>query len=164
LLAVPALAVPLLLCAVVASGPAYAKNANSNQTVNCRSVGGTLSSWTLGGCSAPPITGNTSTAITPAFPTRAQIDFEATITWNNARLGGRAGGSDGTTTIKVSVFAVTRNKCPTANTEWELAGTILGNTPAKPAVKGKVKIFACVSNSGALTNRLKKGNLRPAKL
>ncbi len=163
LLAIPALVVPLLLSAVVVSGPAFAKNPNAKQPVMCRTVTGTVSSWQLLSCNAAPITGSQSNSITPAFPTTAQINYEATIAWNNGRYGGRGGNPAGTTTIKASASATPKNKCALGSTEWELAGTILSNTVV-PAVKGKVKIFACVSTSGALTNRFKKGNLKPAKL
>jgi len=125
-------------------------------------VTGTVSSWQLASCGPPAITGGYSTLITPAFPTTAQIAFQATITWN-PNDAAKAGGPAGTTTIKVAALKTAKNKCATGSTEWELAGAVASNT-VSPAVKGKVKIFACVSTSGALTNKLKKGNLRPAKL
>ncbi len=162
LLTIPAVIVPLVLSGLIASGPAWARGINAKKPVACRTVTGTVSSWELQSCSNPAITGGFSTSITPAFPTTAQIGFDITITWNPDDAA-KAGGPSGTTTVKVSVSKLTKNKCAAGKTEWEVSGAVLSNT-VKPAVKGKIKIFVCESTSGALTNRLKKGNLRPAKL
>lgn len=162
-LVIPALVVPLVLGTLAVSGPAFAKSPTAKSVVACRTVGGTVSNWTLSSCSAPAITGDNSTSITPAFPTTAQLTYQATITWNNGRNGARGGSTPGTTTIKVSASNPTKNKCATGSTEWELVGTISAST-GSPTAKGKVKIFACVSNAGVVTNKLKKGNLRAAKL
>jgi len=160
LLAIPAVIVPLMLSAVVVSGPAFARGVSGKKTVACRTLSGTAGgSWALLGCNQTVITGFSSLAITPSFPTAATPDFVATITWNQ---GAHRGPTNGTTTITVSVFKP-KNKCASGSTEWELNGAVTSNT-VSPAVKGKVKMFACVTASHVVSNTLRKGNLKAAKL
>jgi hypothetical protein len=60
--------------------------------------------------------------------------------------------------LNVSQLVAKKNRCGSAFSEWSLAGTVTGNT-VSPAVKGKVKIFACVNNStGVVTGK------KPVKL
>lgn len=157
MLTIPALAVPLLLSSVVLDGPAMAKG---NKTVNCRTVTGTVAGWGLEGCTQPAITGGNSTGIDQPFPTTAG-PYTATITWNPLGEAHR-GGPPGTTTISVNVSQVRKNKCASGSAEWQLVGSILSNT-VSPAVKGKVKVVACVSSSAMVSNTLSNGKLRPAK-
>jgi len=154
LLVIPAVVVPVVLSTVVVSGAAWAKG---DKAVICRSVSGTASSWQLMGCNNPAITGGSSTAVTAFSPTMTA----ATITW---APGAKRGGPPDTSTISMSVFATTKNKCSVGSVEYEMLGKVAGNS-FSPALKvnHKVKIFVCESISGSLTNTIK-GRLRTAKL
>ena len=149
ILVLPALVVPLVLGIVVPSGTAWAKGAKA---VSCQTVGGTVGpsgSWYLEGCTQPAITGGNTTAISKPFPT-APSRGSLTVTWNPSGEAHR-GGPAGTTTFSYSAMQLTghKDKCPGA-TEWELTGNVTGNT-VSPKVKGKLKLFACVSASGVLS-------------
>jgi hypothetical protein len=81
-----------------------------------------------------------------------------TITWNPVGEAHR-GGPAGTTTFSYSAMQLTghNDKCKGIPTEWELLGKVTGNT-VSPKVRGKLKVFACVSASGVLSQR------KPVKL
>ena len=86
----------------------------------------------------------THTAISKPFPT-APVSFGSlTITWNPVGEAHR-GGPAGTTTFSYSATQLTghKDKCRGAS-EWVLLGRVTSNT-VSPAVKGKFKVFACVS-------------------
>ncbi len=158
LIVIPALVVPLALSTVVLSGTAWAAKVKA-KPVNCRTLMGTAGgSWGFEGCTQPAITGGNTTGISIPFPTSVGF-YTAVITWNPAGQAHR-GPHAGTTTVS---FAVTQrtghhNKCGTGKTEWKLAGTIKSNT-VSPQVKGKLKIFACVTiSSHALSGK------KPVKL
>ncbi len=156
LLVIPALVLPVVLSSVALSGTAWAKGA---KTVVCRQLSGTAgsTSWSLDDCTQPAITGGNSTAMSTPFPTAAGF-HSVTVTWNPVGEAHR-GGPAGTTTFHYSASQLMghKNKCGTSSTEWELVGTVTANT-VSPKVKGKLKVFACVSRSGALMQK------KPVKL
>ena len=161
LLTIPALAVPLLLSTFVAGGSAWARG--GSKAVVCKTVMGTVSDWALEGCTQPLITSTGSQephGIDMPFPTSAG-PYSATITWNTLDNPHR-GGPPGTTTINVNVSAPHKDKCAAGSSEWQLIGSISAGTTT-PAVKGKVKIVACVSSSNAVTNSLGNGRAKPAR-
>ena len=153
-LVLPALVLPLALSTVVLSGTAWAKGAKA---VSCKTLTGTAGgSWSLNGCNQPAITGGNTTGITPNFPTTAGSGTMV-ITWNPAGEAHR-GGPAGTTTFSYTAAQLTghKDKCR-GSSEWSLLGQVTGNT-VSPKVKGKLKVFACVSRTGALTQH------KPVKL
>jgi hypothetical protein len=156
---VPALAVPLALSTLVLNGTAWAKG--GSKAVVCKTVMATVTNWALEGCTQLFITSTQSQSIDTPFPT-ASGSYTATITWSTLDQPHR-GGPAGTTTIAVNVSAPRKNKCAFGSTEWQLAGFIAGGTTT-PAIKGKVKIVACVSSTGMVTNALANGHGKPAKL
>jgi hypothetical protein len=150
LLVLPMVVLPLVLSTVVLSGTAWAKGA---KTVKCVTLAGTAGgAWSLEGCSQPAVTGGNTTATSTPFPTKAGI-YTVVITWNPVGEAHR-GGPAGTTTFTYSALQKIghRNKCGATSTEWELSGSVRRNT-VSPAVKGKLKMFACVSKSGALSQK-----------
>ena len=157
LLMVPALAVALALTASVVSGPAWA-GTNGKKPVTCLTLIGNATSWNLMNCTPGQITGGFSTSISKPFPRVAGI-YSATITWNAAATEGARGSSTKTTNISGSASEAPKNKCAPGAVEWELLGT-LGTQTVTPAVKGKVKIYACVTSGGALNNPAKKSKKR----
>ncbi len=155
LLVIPALVFPVVLSTVALSGTAWAKGA---KTVVCRELSGTAgSTWALSDCTQPAITGGNSTATSTPFPTHSGF-FSVVVTWNPVGEAHR-GGPAGTTTFHYSATQLVghKNKCGASSTEWSLAGTVFSNT-VSPKVKGKLKVFACVSRSGALSQK------KPVKL
>ena len=152
LLMIPALAVALALSASGVSAPAWA-GAQSKKPVTCNTLLGTATSWNLAGCTPGYITGGFSTAISRPFPHVAGI-YSATITWNGADGQGPRGHS-GTTNIMGTVSKALANKCATGSVEWELLGS-LGTQTVSPKVKGRVKIYVCVTSGGVLNNTSKK--------
>jgi hypothetical protein len=148
------LVLPLVLSTVVLSGTAWAKGAKA---VSCKTLSGTAGgSWSLNGCNQPAITGGNTTGITPNFPTTAGFGT-IVITWNPVGEAHR-GGPAGTTTFSYSASQLTghKNKCR-GSSEWQLLGTVKSNT-VSPAVRGKLKVFACVSSFGVLSQH------KPVKL
>ena len=154
----PALAVPLVLSALVLNGPAWAKA--TSKAVVCHSVEGTVANWGLVGCTQPLITSTGSQAIDTPFPS-AVGPYSATITWNTLDQPHR-GDPPGTTTISVKVTTPRKDKCAHGSSEWQLAGFVASGTTT-PAIKGKVKIVACVTSGGGVTNVLNNGRGKPAR-
>ncbi len=156
LLVLPALVVPLVLGIVVPSGTAWAKGAKA---VACKTLHGTAGgSWYLQGCNQPAITGGDTTGIDKPFPNAPVAFGSLTITWDPVGEAHR-GGPAGTTTFSYSAMQLTghKDKCKGIPTEWEVLGKVTSNT-VSPKVKGKLKIFACVSPSGVLSQH------KPVKL
>jgi hypothetical protein len=150
LLMIPALVLPIVLSTVALSGTAWAKGA---KTVACKQLTGTAGgTWALSDCTQPAITGGNSTAVSKPFPTTAGFS-SVVVTWNPVGEAHR-GGPAGTTTFSYSASQLVghKNKCGTSSTEWSLVGSVTANT-VSPKVKGKLKVFACVSRSGALRQK-----------
>lgn len=149
-LVLPAVVIPLVLSTVVLSGTAWAKGAKA---VACRSLNGTAGgSWSFNGCNQPAITGGNTTGMSKPFPTAPVSSGSLTITWNPVGEAHR-GPTPGTTTVSYSATQLTghKDKCR-GSAEWELLGRVTSNT-VSPAVRGKLKIFACVTPSGVLSQR-----------
>jgi hypothetical protein len=127
--------------------------------VICKAVLGTVSNWGIEGCTQPAITSSASQGINMPFPT-ATGSYSATITWNN--LDQQPRGVPGTTTISVTVSNPHKDRCAAGSSEWQLVGSISANSTT-PAVKGKVKILACVSTANFVTNTFGNGRSKPAK-
>jgi hypothetical protein len=146
----------LLLGIVVPSGTAWAKG--GAKAVSCATLMGQAGgTWSLQGCNQPAITGGNTTGISQPFPTTPVISGSLKITWNPVGEAHR-GGPAGTTNLSYSAKQLTghRDKCRgifAGFAEWELQGRVTSNTVVK--VKGSLKLFACVSASGALSSQRK---------
>ena len=155
LLVIPALVLPVVLSTVALSGTAWARAPRPLSADSCqgrREVPGLSAT-----APSPPSPAGDSTATSTPFPTHAGF-FSVVVTWNPVGEAHR-GGPAGTTTFHYSATQLVghKNKCGTSSTEWSLAGTVLSNT-VSPKVKGKLKVFACVSKSGTLSQK------KPVKL
>ena len=160
LLMIPAVAVALMLSALVASGSAWARVPKSKSAL-CKTLSSTGGVWSLAQCTAPTETGGNSTAITPQpFPTTAGT-FTVVITWNNAAVLNPE--TTPKTTIRATASKPFKDRCAAGSTEWQLIGSVTGNT-AVPGVSGRVKILACVTKSGAVSNTFKGNKVRQVKL
>jgi len=158
LLVFPAVAVPLLLSTLVASGPAWAK-VSKGKSGFCKTLGSTGGMWFLGSCTQPEATGNGSVSITPQpFPTSVGR-FTSVITWGHLSTRTNANAQ---TTVAFTESKAPKNRCATGSTEWQLIGTITNNTGVI-GVKGRVKILACVTSSGTVSNTFKGNKVKQVK-
>ena len=137
-LLIPALAAPLALTALFATGgSAWARG--QNLPVSCVGMtgnsGGTLS---LNGCTHPDRTGSQGTIT--LGPSQNYPTSPATITWSP---GTDRSNPPLVTTIKFKViWIVRRERCGAGAYEFKMMGSVSGNS-VSPGVKGRVKLIEC---------------------
>jgi hypothetical protein len=153
LLVVPALALPLVLSTIVLPGTAWAKG---SKTVKCVILNGTYGgSWSLSGCSPVAIAGAAGSGNGPQATVAQNFPVSpATITWGTP-ANRRAAPLKTTITFGVSELTGHRDKCGAGSKEFNVTGTVTGNS-ATPGVRigGKVKIFVC-DKAGVLSSHKK---------
>jgi hypothetical protein len=156
LLVIPGIVVPLVVSSVVLAEPAWAKHISS-KPATCAAISGTVGgTWDLNLCSPTSIVGNAQNpnpnqgTVSQDFPTSP-----ATIQWSPT---GSRHSSGVQTTISFTVTARTghHDRCGAGNSEVELKGSIVSNSPSGVAgLKGKVKMFVCEGPLGALSAQKK---------